>query len=567
MNTNGLQNQHQQTQERWLPSLLVQAFHRWVARQPWKALVLWLGLLVWGAAAQAAPSLELQKALQPANPTAFKSGETFTYALTWKCAGSISPQDDCSGMKIVDELPSYINFQSAAPVAPVTSISAVTNSNGKSEVTIQFAPTVAAGATGTVQFNVSYVGGRTPDNTVSDNTATISVTNPGVLPVVSNVVTTTAIANDPPKITKSLRQGSADGLMVYDIQYCAKSTNMSTGTGYMDLKEVTLTDVLPTGLTYVSASPTPSAAPAVGTNGAVTWVFPGVTTGSTYGNWCQGLTLLARNNLTVSSVVTNSVNLQAKQINDNPVNLNGQSTVTLQAPTNLPDTVSKNCSTPVYVGGSYNCTLGFNNNNTQVYDTVVFEDHFPPSMDVQGLAPHAGDLVWGPGGWFVQINGSSTWVDLSAYPRPINKSTLVANNVMLATDYITALRVVIANVPTNTRIGQEIITFSYKVINPDRNGVTHPLPYSDTNTAQFTKSYNGIDNTQFASATYQVNAPVEAIAPLVSKRNDTNSDVPPGGTVRWAISLGTWTGSAATVGNPVNLINPTYVDLLPAGMA
>ncbi|MBK7601256.1 MAG: hypothetical protein IPJ07_23095 [Acidobacteria bacterium] len=69
------------------------------------------------------PNPGLTKTLVPASPTAIPTGQTFTYRLTWRCAGSISPQDDCYNMRITDTLPPGIEFVSLpGVVAPVQSI-------------------------------------------------------------------------------------------------------------------------------------------------------------------------------------------------------------------------------------------------------------------------------------------------------------------------------------------------------------------------------------------------------------------------------------------------------------
>lgn len=104
---------------------------------------------VTGGASRAAfgPTLVLAKSLTPATPTAFQTGQEFTYELRWTCAGSVSPADDCVNMKIEDTLPAYIQFVSSAPIAaPLASVSTATipGSPDLQKVTYNFQPLVTA---------------------------------------------------------------------------------------------------------------------------------------------------------------------------------------------------------------------------------------------------------------------------------------------------------------------------------------------------------------------------------------------------------------------------------------
>ena len=69
-----------------------------------------------------APTLGLTKALV-SSPSDIPTGRVFTYRLTWRCAGAVSPADDCFNLKITDQLPAYIEYVPPATFAsPVVSV-------------------------------------------------------------------------------------------------------------------------------------------------------------------------------------------------------------------------------------------------------------------------------------------------------------------------------------------------------------------------------------------------------------------------------------------------------------
>ena len=254
-------------------------------RPAWLSVLLCLALVLSSLlpvrTAQATATLVISKTLI-GSQTAFESGANFQYRLTWQCAGAISPQDDCYDMKIVDVLPEYIEFVSMDIVPPVTSVTTSGANDNPQTVTVNFSSPVLAGATGSMEMTVRYRPGVTPNALTSSNTATLQAnTNLGVPipPVTSSPpVVTTSIAVDKSTAAKTVTSGgTAGGNTTYRIRVSAGS-----GTGFLGVTNLTVSDVLPPGATFVSAT-TPSggtlvSAPPVGSPGTVSWTWAGSST-------------------------------------------------------------------------------------------------------------------------------------------------------------------------------------------------------------------------------------------------------------------------------------------------
>jgi uncharacterized repeat protein (TIGR01451 family) len=155
-------------------------------------------------------------------------------------------------MQIVDTLDGNIEYISPTFSSPVTSITA----SGQ-VLTVNFTPVVTAGTIGSFTIRVRFRGGVTPDNTTVLNSATISAD--GVPSVNSNSVSITSHAQDISTLTKSVQVNSApDNLSQYLLSYCPAAGNFSNHPGYLLPTNLTITDTLPPGAVYVSASPAPS---------------------------------------------------------------------------------------------------------------------------------------------------------------------------------------------------------------------------------------------------------------------------------------------------------------------
>ena len=108
------------------------------------------------------------------SPSDIPTGRVFTYRLTWRCAGAVSPADDCNGLKITDQLPAYIEYippaTFASPVVSVTpSGAAAANGATRQTLTVAFDAVVPAGSTGVIDIPVRYISVTTPNGITSVN--------------------------------------------------------------------------------------------------------------------------------------------------------------------------------------------------------------------------------------------------------------------------------------------------------------------------------------------------------------------------------------------------------------
>lgn len=165
-----------------------------------------------------------------------------------------------------------------------------------------------------------------------------------------------------PSVTKTVDKATAvpgvDSL-VYTITYSNPSTT--------SLPNVILTDVLPAGLTYTSASVVPTSAPAVGTNGTVTWNL-GTLTGGASGTIT--LTVGTTSGMTASSV-TNTASLTTFYT---PA-VQASATTFLRRPeVNVTKRASKTSLVP---GESFTYTIDVVNAGTGTATGVVMTDPLP----------------------------------------------------------------------------------------------------------------------------------------------------------------------------------------------
>ncbi len=113
-------------------------------------------------------SLELTKTVDNTAPL---TGEIFSYTLNYSCS---STTNDCYDVVLEDILPPELEFVSL--IGSTHSINESYNS-GTHTVTFTFQDVIPAGTFGNVTVNVIFPAGFTPNETVANNTATISSSN------------------------------------------------------------------------------------------------------------------------------------------------------------------------------------------------------------------------------------------------------------------------------------------------------------------------------------------------------------------------------------------------------
>jgi len=133
-------------------------------------------------------------------------------------------------------------------LADINTATAVYNS-GTRTATWTMKPVLKAGTTGQVKLIVRFPNKTTPDETQTSNQVSAVGTN--VPPVASNVVTVTADAN--PNFTLAKARTSGTPVLDQDVVYRLRTVS-NVANGILNLTGAVLTDTLPPGAVFVSAS-------------------------------------------------------------------------------------------------------------------------------------------------------------------------------------------------------------------------------------------------------------------------------------------------------------------------
>jgi len=268
----------------------------------------------------ASPVLTITKSV---DKTSVLVGSSFTYTLKY---ANPSTTEDATNVVLTDILPSnvkYVSYVSSDDVANV----AVTNDGTHDIVTFNFLPVLAAGHTGIVKITAKFPEGITPllvggNPNVAVNSATITPSNGS--PVTSNQVTVTPLLNATPdwsvaktRIIPSAVLPAIGNNVTYQV-----TVNSNSAIGGLNLKNIVVTDTIPVGSTFVSAT---GGGTYNSTTGIVTWNIASLPVGTS-----QNLYIVINYpspTFTLASSVTNSVLATATQY-DNTAAPNKTASVT-----------------------------------------------------------------------------------------------------------------------------------------------------------------------------------------------------------------------------------------------
>ena len=235
------------------------------------AVVLGTGLALAGATAASAVAVNVS--IQATSPTTQPSGSTFTYQINLACAGTNAPTcndavvtiplDSAAGMEgwspqVTGGPNGFITGQSVDPVTKV--------------LTVTLANSIPAGSSQSIILSLTPPNLVTPGGTTWSVLPTVASTDPDMIGTTAPVAATgTATAAVPLTVSKT-----SDGTF-YEagetITYTLRATcpaSMPVGSVYA--ADMTVTDALPAGLTFVSSTPAPTTVgPAAG---QLTWSYP-----------------------------------------------------------------------------------------------------------------------------------------------------------------------------------------------------------------------------------------------------------------------------------------------------
>lgn len=368
-------------------------------------------------------------------------GDVVTFTITLTNNGP----DAATNVLATDALPAGLQFVSATP-----SVGSYSSATGRWSVgtmtpgtprTLQIQARVAGSAPST---NTVVVAGDQFDPAPANNTASVTVT-----PLIADLGVTTIVSNAMPSVGGSVT-----------------FTTTLTNNGPSSATAVTGTDVLPAGLTFVSA------APSQGTYNPASGLW-------TVGTMLNGasVTLAIQATVAAPSPRTNTFTITHSDQFD-PVTANNSASITVTPTADLAVTKTVNNASPL-VGATVSFTITLRNNGPSTATNVAGTDLLPAGLSFVSASPSQGSYASVTGAWAVGTMASGATATLvvhagvtAAGPKT-NTVTVAAsetdpalgNNTASATVTQVADLAVTKTVNTASVIVGETVTFTITVAN------------------------------------------------------------------------------------------------------
>lgn len=308
--------------------------------------------------------------------------------------------------------------------------------------------------------------------------------------------------------------------LTYTIRYANPSATLP-------VTNVVVSDPIPAGMTFVSASPAATSAPAVGQNGTVTW-----NVGTVAANGSATLTL----NLTVSSSITGTTATNTATLtNSYTPTITSSATVTIASP-NVLIAKSTSATTTLFANDTFSYTINAVNAGNAAASSVVVTDPIPSYFTVQNYTGPTNtvgvmNITNGGSGYvtapLVTFGGGGGGVGAAATAVISGGSVVAINITNGGTGYTSAPTVTIAPPPagvtataTSALVGVTVsgqnLTFNIGnmaigayaafVVQVKVNSTGLPAGNNQvTNTAQVVDAYNPIARTGSAVVTISAN--------------------------------------------------------------
>ncbi|MEF3273474.1 MAG: carboxypeptidase regulatory-like domain-containing protein, partial [Chloroflexus sp.] len=250
-------------------------------------------------------------------------------------------------------------------------------------VTWTFHNPIAAGDTGRLELRVRFPAGTTSDGTTATLRAEMRATT--APPRLSNSLTLTARAEPRAVAEKTLVSGGApDVPTTYQLQVCIPDG----GTGALNLTDVQITDVLPSGASFVSASDGGNYSNSTNT---VTWPPTALTVPSSLCATRTVTVVFPSANFAVGTEVRNVMNVTA-QAGSVTLTLTDDDVRRIQPPTPGYG-FGKNGPTSALVGDTVTYTISTVNTGTTALNDVVVTDPVPPELRVTRITAGGGNIA------------------------------------------------------------------------------------------------------------------------------------------------------------------------------
>ncbi|MEJ8802336.1 T9SS type A sorting domain-containing protein [Pontibacter sp. H249] len=259
--------------------------------------------------------------------------------------------------------------------------------------------TVSPKVTGTISQVASITAMQQADIIASNNSATATIT---VVPAADIEVKNTASGT-------TFSNGD-------EVTYTITARNL----GPNDATNVAITDVLPSGLTFVSAT---TASGSYSTTNGV-WTVGNLTNGAT-----ATLILKAKTNRLGAITTTATLNNRAGfQLDENSANNSSSNTINVIPSADVAITNSVNNTTPSQ-NQDIIYTIRVTNNGPNNATNVVVDDPIPAGLTITGYNITAGSIDVANGSWIVGTiaNGTSQTLTLYARPTATGPITLTAS--------------------------------------------------------------------------------------------------------------------------------------------
>jgi uncharacterized repeat protein (TIGR01451 family) len=295
------------------------------------------------------------------SPDPVRVGNNLTYTITINNNGP----NDATNVVLTDTLPANVTFVSSTPGSPtctqsggvVTCNLGTINNGANTIVTIVVTPQAAA--VGTINNTASASSAEQEPNP-ADNSATESTT---VQPVADLALTKTD-SPDPVPVGQNL---------TYTLTVTNNGPNSATG--------VTLTDTLPAGVTFVSA--TPGAPTCTAAGGVVTCNLGTINSGAN-----SVVTIVVTPQAAAVGTINNSASVSANEFDPNAVNNSATESTTVDPAADLALTKTDSPD-PVQVNGTLTYTLTVTNNGPNDATSVTLTDTLPAGVTFVSATPGA----------------------------------------------------------------------------------------------------------------------------------------------------------------------------------